>query len=275
MLTNLAGIPFLPAVGVCLDGGLHSDEQTTRHEPEDLSLTTLTSPHAETFDSEDLLQLQDLWSTEDIATIPDNVCLDAENRSPGLGTCDLDPAVIASQHPRAVGSGNHMLTGDLPGNEAIDPAILSDHDCPDSEHIQATENITSIATHLDECPSNCFRSPNQDLSFQYRQQNAKETADHDRQSKVKKHSSTGKRHANNSSCRSTRGPGRGKSVSFPAVRAQFSALSVEDRLKFLSWLFQGALSHCVSTRANADAACQDPFQAKTWASTTIQAQTPN
>ncbi|CAP79314.1 hypothetical protein PCH_Pc17g00270 [Penicillium rubens Wisconsin 54-1255] len=82
-----------------------------------------------------------------------------------------------------------------------------------------------------------------------------ETADHDRQSsEVKKCSLTGKRHANNCSCRSTRGPGRGKSVSFPAVRAQFSALSVEDQLQFLSWLFEGALSHCVSTRANTDAA---------------------
>ncbi|KAF3001626.1 hypothetical protein E8E15_000652 [Penicillium rubens] len=74
----------------------------------------MTNLHAETFDSEDLLQLQDLRSTEDIdiATIPENVCLGAEHRSPGFGSCDLDPAVIAGQHPQAVGSGNHIRTGD-------------------------------------------------------------------------------------------------------------------------------------------------------------------
>jgi hypothetical protein len=51
-----------------------------------------------------------------------------------------------------------------------------------------------------------------------------------------------------------KGPGRHKSVSFPAVRAQFSALPVRDQLQFLSWLFEGALSHCVSTSANTDTA---------------------
>ncbi|KAJ6114047.1 hypothetical protein N7523_007364, partial [Penicillium sp. IBT 18751x] len=43
------------------------------------------------------------------------------------------------------------------------------------------------------------------------------------------------------------------STSFPTVRAQFSALSVEDRLQFLSWLVQGVLSHCASTPSSADA----------------------
>ena len=33
--------------------------------------------------------------------------------------------------------------------------------------------------------------------------------------------------------------------SFPSLRAQFSALSVEDRVQFLSWLFEGALSRCL------------------------------
>ncbi|KAI2741621.1 hypothetical protein CBS147339_8485 [Penicillium roqueforti] len=111
-------LPARPPLEVCLDDGLHSDAQTTRHEPEDLGRTTFTSPHAETFDSEDLLQMQDLRSTEDIdsTTIPDNVCLGAEHRSSGFGSCDSDPAVLAGQH--------------LPGNEAIDPAILDDHAFP-------------------------------------------------------------------------------------------------------------------------------------------------
>jgi hypothetical protein len=56
----------------------------------------------------------------------------------------------------------------------------------------------------------------------------------------------------NGAGRSTKGPGRHKRVAFPAICAQFSALPVEDRLQFLSWLFEGALSHCVSTRASTD-----------------------
>lgn len=47
---------------------------------------------------------------------------------------------------------------------------------------------------------------------------------------------------------------RRKSVSFPDVRAQFLALPVEDRLQFLSWLFEGALPHCTSTNTNTDVA---------------------
>lgn len=31
------------------------------------------------------------------------------------------------------------------------------------------------------------------------------------------------------------------------LRSQFLALSVEDRLQFLSWLFEGALQHCVTS----------------------------
>lgn len=53
--------------------------------------------------------------------------------------------------------------------------------------------------------------------------------------------------------RSNKGSHRRSSVSFPIVRAQFSALPVEDRLEFLSWLFEGALSHCISTPLSTDA----------------------
>ncbi|KAJ5593556.1 hypothetical protein N7537_010460 [Penicillium hordei] len=93
-------IPDRPPLEVCLDDGLHSDAQPTRHEPENLRFTTLTSPHAETFDSEDVLQLQDLPSAEDIdsAPISDNGCLGAEHRSPGFESCDLDPGVILEGH---------------------------------------------------------------------------------------------------------------------------------------------------------------------------------
>ncbi|KAJ6004599.1 hypothetical protein N7540_012968 [Penicillium herquei] len=41
-----------------------------------------------------------------------------------------------------------------------------------------------------------------------------------------------------------------KNNSFLATRAQFSALAIEDRIQFLSWLFEGAVSYCTSLPSN-------------------------
>ncbi|KAJ6131317.1 hypothetical protein N7523_001777 [Penicillium sp. IBT 18751x] len=162
-------LPARPPLEVCLDGGLHSDAQTTRHEPEDLRRTT-SSPHAETFDPEDILQLQDIPGTEDVdsATMPDNVCLGAKHRSPGFRSCNLEPAFIAGQYPQAVDPGNPTQTGELPDPETIDPAILDDHAFPGGEQSQTTENITGIATCPDRCLLEYSHSPNQDPPFQSR-----------------------------------------------------------------------------------------------------------
>jgi hypothetical protein len=70
-------------------------------------------------------------------------------------------------------------------------------------------------------------------------------------SKINKGSGTRQRHSRNGSSRPKKGSVHRQSISFPTVRAQFSALSVEDRLQFLSWLFEGALTHCSSTPSNA------------------------
>ncbi|KAF4769152.1 hypothetical protein HAV15_008751 [Penicillium sp. str.  len=112
-------LPACPPSEVCLDGGLHSDAQTTSHEPEDLGHTP-SRPHAETVDSEDIL--------------PGNVCLCAKHRTPGFGSCDLEPAVIAGQHhPQAVDYRNPTQTGDLPITATIDLAILDDRALPGGE----------------------------------------------------------------------------------------------------------------------------------------------
>ena len=237
-------LPARPPLEICSDSGLLSDLHTTRHEPEDLCRTT-SSPHAETFDSEDILQLQDIPGTGnvDFATMPDNICLGAMHRSPGFGSCDLEPAVIAGQHPQAVDSGNPTQTGELPGIETIDPATLNDHAFPGGEQTQATENITGIATCPDRCLLGCSHSPNQYPPLQSRRQNARGTAVPGHQTRIHKRSSAGKRYPRNGADRPTKGPHCRSSISFLTVRDQFSALPIEDRLEFLSWLFEGALSH--------------------------------
>ncbi|KAJ5922754.1 hypothetical protein N7516_010457 [Penicillium verrucosum] len=82
--------------------------------------------------------------------MPDNVCLGAKHRSPGFGSCDLEPAVIAGQHhPQAVDSRNTTQTRELPITETTDTAILDEHAFPGGEQIQTTEIATGIATYLD------------------------------------------------------------------------------------------------------------------------------
>ncbi|KAJ6096615.1 hypothetical protein N7486_007361 [Penicillium sp. IBT 16267x] len=250
-------LPARPPVEVCFDGSLHSDSETTRREPEDLSRAASASTHAETFDPKAILQLQDPPGSEDLgpATISDSIGPSTEHRSPGFGPCDLEPAVIASHRPQDVDSGNHIVARELPGIETIDPAILNDHAFPGAGQIQAGENISGIAACPDRCPSECSHLPNQDPPLQCRRQNAGGTADPNRQStKINKPSSAGKRYSKIGAGRSNKGPRRRNRASFPTVRAQFSALPVEDRLQFLSWLFESALSHCVSTRTNTDVA---------------------
>ncbi|KAF3391611.1 hypothetical protein F1880_007460 [Penicillium rolfsii] len=250
-------LPARPPVEVCFDGGLHSDSRTTRRYPENLGSIASDCTHTETLNPNDILQLQDIPGSEDLAHAPlsDSLSSSVEPRSPDFGPRDLEPAVIAGHLSQDVDSGNAILTGELPGIETIDPAILNDHICPRVGQIQAAEIISGIATCQDRSPSECSQCPNQDPPVRCRRKNEKATADPIRQStKFKKHSSVGKRYSKIGAGRSSKRPRRRNSLSFPAVRAQFSALPVEDRLQFLSWLFEGALSHCVSTRPNTDVA---------------------
>lgn len=168
--------------------------------------------------------------------MPDNVCLGAKHRSPGFGSCDLEPAVIAGQHPQAIDSRNPTQTRELPDPETIDPAILNDRAFPGGEQTQATEYITGIATCPDRFLSESSHSPNQDPPLQSRRQHGKGTAVPGRQSKITKLSSTGRRYSKNGAGRSNKELHCHSSVSFLTVRAQFSALPVEDRLEFLSWV---------------------------------------
>lgn len=222
-------LPPRPPVEVCLDDLPQSDSQTTRHEPEHLGQITSANTHTDTFDSEDVSS----------AILPDSSFLETEHQFSGVELDDLEPTVIAGGHSLPVESGYPIQTQSFPNNETIDPAILNDHAFLGPEHIQATENFTGITT--------CSEDP----SFQHGRDNAEGAMTPDSlPSKIQKRSSVRKRHTKSGSGRSNSRPDRHKSVSFAAVRAQFSALPIEDRLQFLSWLFEGALSHCVYTRTN-------------------------
>lgn len=81
------------------------------------------------------------------------------------------------------------------------------------------------------------------------------TGSNEQNIQVAKRPSPGRKHTANVSSRlPSPGIRRHKYSPFSTVRSQFMALSVEDRLQFLSWLFEGALSHCVSVSTCANAA---------------------
>lgn len=108
---------------------------------------------------------------------------------------------------------------------------------------------------MSRCPSECFGFPDQDPLLGYRRNHAERADIPGRQfSKPNKRSSDAIRYLRNGADRSNKGLGRRINVSFPTVPAQFSALPVEDRLQFLSGLFEGALSNCVSTHADTNVA---------------------
>lgn len=133
------------------------------------------------------------------------------------------------------------------------PTILDDHTFPGGEQTQTTEITTGIST----CPGRCL------LEWSKLLESGSTSSIHDKiqrerrflvvSPKKKKSSSVGKRHSKVGASRSNKGLHRRSSVSFPIVHAQFSALPVEDRLEFLSWLFEGALSHYICTSLSTDA----------------------
>ncbi|KAI2791355.1 hypothetical protein POX_c04212 [Penicillium oxalicum] len=252
-------LPARPPAEVCFDGCLDFVVQTAGHEPGHLGSIASDSTHIDTLNPNDILQLQDLPGPEDLGHAPISgsigLSADAERRSPDFDPSDLEAAVIAGQLPQDVDSGNHILSREPPGIETIDPTILNDHACPGVGQIQAAETISGIATCRDRSPPEFFHFPIHDPPLQCSRENAKETADPNRQfTKINKCSSIGKRCSKIGAGRSRKGPRRCNSVSFPTVRAQFLALPVEDRLQFLSWLFESTLSHCVSSRPNTDVA---------------------
>ncbi|CAI7652620.1 unnamed protein product [Penicillium palitans] len=130
-----------------------------------------------------------------------------------FGLDESDPVDLAGQHSQSVDLGIPTQNGELPNFETIDPAILNGHASPVVEQAQRTMSIAGITTHPEECPAESIRSQHKVSPLQ-RRRDSKGMMDTDCQtSKIKKGS----------------------------VRAQFSALSVEDQLQFLSWLFEAPL----------------------------------
>ncbi|KAI3092205.1 hypothetical protein CBS147333_10244 [Penicillium roqueforti] len=247
-------LPARPPTEVCLDG-LHSEAQTTRREPEGLGRALSAVIDPEPLNFENIPQPQNKFGADGVIStgFADEMPWETEHQFFDFALDDSHPVDFAEQHSQSVDLGIPTQNGELPNIETIDPAILNDHASPVAEQAQRTTGIADIAAHPEECPAESIRSQHKVSSLQ-RRRDSKRMMDTDCQtSKIKKGSGTRQRHSRNGSARPKKGSGHRQSISFPTVRAQFSALSVEDRLQFLSWLFEGALTHCSSTPSSADA----------------------
>ena len=245
-------LPARPPTEVCL-GGLHSETPNPRRELEGLGRTPSAINYPQSFGPESIPQSQSIVCADDVAPamFADSVRRDTEHQPLGLESDGSEPIVFAGQQPQTVDSEDDAQTRELSVIGTIDPAILNGYDSPDADQVQTSE---SIATHRADCPAKSTRSQKKASSLQGRRQNSKGTMGTDCQSKTTKRSGVGKRHMNNRPGRFNKSSSHRQSISFPTVRAQFSALSVEDRLQFLSWLFEGALSHCASSPSSPGAA---------------------
>ncbi|CAG8008675.1 unnamed protein product [Penicillium salamii] len=245
-------LPARPPTEVCLDG-LHSETQTTRRESEGLGQTLSAVSDPEPLNFENISQPQNIVGADEVVStgFADELHWETEHHFLDFGLDDSRPVDFAGQRSQIVDLGIPTQNGELPNFETIDPAILNDHASAAAEQAQRTMSIAGIATDPEEFPAESIRSQNKVSSLQHRR-NSKGMVDTDCQtSKVKKGSGSRQRHTRNASARPKKRSSHCQSISFPTVRAHFSALSVEDRLQFLSWLFEGALTRCSSAPSSA------------------------
>ncbi|KAJ5215358.1 uncharacterized protein N7498_001765 [Penicillium cinerascens] len=201
-------LPARPLVEVCLNGGSQPESRLTLPEAEKLQ-SDLQSTRSEPEKSQRTVPLQQL---------PSKSC-----------------------------PGDAVQTQDIPATMHIDPAILYDGSSPHTEHEPEVATYLN-ATVLDICPSPEPPIINTDLTPRSTQHNAEDTVKSNRQTpRVMKRPYTRKRATGKGPNRLPKiGVSSRKTFSFSSLRSYFLAIPAEERLQFLSWLFEGSLQHYVS-----------------------------
>lgn len=251
-------LPVRPPAEVCFNGGPQPNAQITRHEPEILESTSPTYPGPNAFDFEDSLNLYDPLSSGDgdHTMTCEQIAPDSEHQSLGFDSSGSELAFTPDQHSQfevpEIPLGNSMQTGHFAEGLTIDPAILDDNRSRDVELAQTTPTSTIAAATPRRIPAERSPSSVRDAHHHSRQHDPKRPVKVGQlPAKISKVSVVVDNRRKKRARRSTLELGR-KNVSLPAFRAQFSALPAEKRLQFLSWLFEGALSHCIHTPPRSD-----------------------
>jgi hypothetical protein len=218
--------------------------------------------YPETADFDNMTQQQHIVDINGVASarLADNLSQEADLQSLNLGWHDSALVDFAHQEPHTVDSDCVAQQAEqLLNIEAIDPAVLSNRDPLATEQAQTTEGINGIAVYPEGSSAKPHRSQGKASPHQSRRQCAKKMMGTRCPSKTTKASGVRKRPTKESSDRSNKISGAHQSDSSLKICAQFSALPAEDRIGFLSWLFEGALTHCALTSPNTDVSCPSRY----------------
>lgn len=251
-------LPVRPPIEVCVGVGSQSVDQTTR-QPESADQTSPVNQNSGNLDVEDISDSESVLGTGKIDDIISSSINDNSEQATNIVSCDqtsfrLDPMLQSMTFSPAASSG----LGDFTSGQTVEPSMLEDHDLRDCER-EHTSKITPA------CPASAevYRksespSSEDDDSCRGRQLNSPKVRKPSRRSsRIQKVSVVNDNRPKDRSERCTRGPDLHKG-SFSTMRAHFSALTAEDRLQFLSWLFESALTRCVPCPREVPGALPNP-----------------
>ncbi|KAJ6004590.1 hypothetical protein N7540_012967 [Penicillium herquei] len=236
-------LPPRPPSEVCLRDSL-PQEKPPQHQSDAEDQASCVNPEIDAFDFDDISQLPDLPSCEDEGHRMICHDLGLESRDTlGFGSGNPGLTCITSQRSHVANAGSSGVARENP-DATIDPAILDAGLFRDIEQTPA-RNETSDVVAPSSPSGTVVHGPSM------RPHSQRTTSPRRQRSNVSKVAVVVNNRHMNKTRRSTRAKRPG-GTSFFALRDQFSSLPVEERLQFLSWLFEGALSQCLHmpTRPN-------------------------
>jgi hypothetical protein len=202
---------------------------------------------SENFDFEEILHLENLPGPEDTdGLIFDSVDEHIEQQT-RIGSCDFDPFFTHDQLSRSMAfqKSTPLEMEDFASDLTIDPAMLEDQHYRAEEQQNTIESAPTCTTRqAGFTADNQSSDTDNGISRGKRCHSPKVTDPGRRSSKIQKVSVVIRNRPKQKHGKSTRRPGH-QEASLSTILAQFSALRAEDRLQFLSWLFESALSRCV------------------------------
>lgn len=239
-------LPARPSIEVCVDGGSQSVDQAT-WQSESVDQMSPVNENSGDLGFEDIFGSESALGFEQIddiisGSIDEELEPRADVETCGqISFCRPDPMPQSMSFSPAVFSS----VEDSTSGQTVDPSTSEVHDVRDCERQHASQIAPASPARAEVYRKSGSPSSEDDASCRGRQQNSPRGRKPSRRSsRIQKVSVAIDNRPKHRSERSTRGPDLYKG-SLSTMRAHFSALTAEDRLQFLSWLFESALTRCV------------------------------
>ncbi|CAG8059190.1 unnamed protein product [Penicillium salamii] len=241
-------LPTRPPAEVCMDGGPKSATEISR-QPETVDQVSPVNDDPSCLDLGDILHLRNLPGSENLHDITfDHMNTGFEPRANTISdeSDDLQLAFSLDQNSVFGAFEGQIQPGeeDLLNDATVDPAILGESRSRIQEQSPAEPIAVSTAHQAGSPRDFCPLSKDDGCSRNKRRHSSRLIERGQRSPKISKASVVIDNRPKKRPRRSPRGTNP-SNASFPTIRAHFSALTAEDRLQFLSWLFEGTLSRCL------------------------------